>query len=367
MAWHYLQYVLGLKRLGHEVMFIEDSEDYPACYDPTTNSVGDDPTYGLAFTDQAFKRLGLGDAWAYYNAHTRRWMGSAGDSAVAFCRTADLLLNVSGVNPLRDWTARIPVRALIDTDPVFTQVRHLTDSAARSRASAHTDFFSFGELFENGESRIPNDGIAWRATRQPIVLDAWPLTEAPANGRFTTVMLWDSYPAVEHDGRRFGVKAESFARIVDLPRHVSLPLEIALGSVAARRRELVEAGWLLRNPLEVTYDPWIYQQYLQQSRGEISVAKQGYVAGCSGWFSERSAGYLASGRPVIVQDTGFSKFLPTGVGLHSFRDLEGAIDAIHRVEANHDLECRRAREIAEEYFDANRVLPAMLESMVNFS
>jgi hypothetical protein len=181
MAWHHLNYTLGLARLGHEVLFLEDSDDYESCYDPSTHQVGADPTYGLKFAAQAFGRLGLSDKWAYYDAHTRQWLGAAAERAVGFCEQADVLVNVSGVNPVRPWLENIPVRALIDTDPVFTQIRHLTDAAARSRATQHSAFFSFGELIATPQSAIPDDHFPWQPTRQPLVLDAWPFAPGPSN------------------------------------------------------------------------------------------------------------------------------------------------------------------------------------------
>jgi len=145
MAWHHLQYVLGLVRLGHDAWFVEDSDDYPGCYDPARHVVDADPTYGLAFAARAFRRLGLTERWAYHDAHGGGWMGPAADRAPEVCRSADLVLNLSGVNPLRPWLAEVPRRALVDTDPVFTQLRHLHDAGARAGAALHTHFFSFGE------------------------------------------------------------------------------------------------------------------------------------------------------------------------------------------------------------------------------
>jgi hypothetical protein len=361
MAWHHLQYVLGLKRLGHEVLFLEESDDYPSCYDPTTHQVGTDPTYGLQFTKQAFDRLGLDAHWAYYDAHRTQWHGPAAGQVDDFCYDADVLLNISGVNRLVYSLQRIPVRALVDTDPAFTQIRNLTNETARSRAVQHNAFFSFGEAIETGQSTIPNDGFRWQATRQPVVLDAWPMSDGPSHGPFTTVMQWESYPPVEFERGRFGMKSESFDMIRDLPRRVASPLEIALGGETAPRRELQLRGWRIADPLSVTRDPWTYQAYLRSSRGEFSVAKHGYVASGSGWFSERTACYLAMGRPAVIQDTGFSKHIPCGAGLWAFHDTETAAHAIEEVEADYHRQCGVARELAAGYFDSQTVLRSLLE------
>lgn len=362
MAWHYLQYAMGLRDLGHDVYFIEDSDDFPGCYDPSRHVTDEDPTYGLGFARRTFRVVGLDDRWAYHDAHTATWHGPRAEDAVGICREADVLLNISGANPLRPWLMDVPERVFIDTDPVFEQIRQLTVSERRERAEAHTSFFTFGVNLPRGRSRTPDDGLLWRPTRQPVVLDAWPVEPAPKDGRITTVMQWDSYPAREYDGRRYGMKSESFQPYIDLPSRTDAILELALGSESAPREMLRERGWKLRNPLEVTRTPWSYQRYLQESRAELGIAKHGYVAGWSGWFSERSAAYLASGRPVVAQDTGFTDWLDAGQGLLAFRDPEGAVQALQSLEEDYAEHCRAARKLAEEEFDAGTVLTELLDA-----
>jgi hypothetical protein len=360
LAWHHLQYVMGLAALGHDVYFLEDSDDYVSCYNPVRDAMDVDPGYGLAFAERCFERVGLGDRWCYHDAHAGRWHGPCGDDMPALCGRADLLLNLSGVNPLRPWCLEVPVRALVDTDPAFTQVRHLQDPAALQLARRHTAFFSFGENFGRPGCTVPDDGLPWRPTRQPVVLGAWPVSPGPRRGKLTTVMQWDSYKARVYGGRRFGMKSDSFGPYEGLPQRSGRVFELALGSASAPRERLRALGWELRNPLEVTRNLWIYQEYLSQSCAEFAVAKHGYVTTRSGWFSERSAGYLASGRPVVVQDTGFSSWLPTGRGVLAFRGADEALAAIQSVGSDYDAHCRSARDIAEEYFDAHKVLPQLI-------
>ena len=360
LVWHHLQYVTGLHGLGHDVLFVEDSDDYPSCYDPSRHVVDTDPSYGLRFAADAFERAGVGGLWAFYDNHTGRWLGPAAGRARAFCESAEVVLNLSGVNPLRDWVAGAPVRALVDTDPAFTQIRHLEDEAARSRALGHTAFFTFGENFGRPGGSIPDDGLPWKPTRQPITLDAWEVTEGPETGPFTTVMQWDSYPPREHGGRRFGMKSESFARFLEIPGACSETFELALGTADAPRDSLSARGWRICNPLEIAKDPPAYQRYIRSSKGEFSVAKHGYMASRSGWFSERSAAYLASGRPVAVQDTGFTDWMETGLGVVPFSTFEEAVDAVARISSDYRKHCHAARRIAAEYFDAAAVLPALL-------
>jgi hypothetical protein len=365
LAWHHLQYVLGLARLGHDVYFIEDSDDYASCYDPARDLVDTDPTYGLNFITHAFAQLDLHNRWAYHDAHASRWHGPAATRALDICAAADLLLNLSGVNPLRDWALNIRARAFVDTDPAFTQIRHLTDAAARALAAQHTAFFTFAENIRRDDCLVPADGFAWQPTRQPVVLDAWPLTPGRDGGMWTTVMQWDSYRALEYAGRLYGMKSESFAQYVELPARAGHVFELALGSASAPRALLREKGWTLRDPLEVTRDPWTYQRYLQESKAEWSVAKHGYVASRSGWFSERSAAYLASGRPVLTQQTGFSEWLPTGAGLLAFSTPDEACDGIQEINRRYDFHCRAARRTAADFFDARRVLSSLIERAVS--
>jgi hypothetical protein len=367
LAWHHLQYVLGLHRLGHDVYFIEDSGDSPACYDPSRHVTDEDPSYGIRFTAAAFDRLGLGDRWAYFDAHAAQWLGPCAAQAVQLCKTADVILNVSAVNVIRPWMADVPVKALIDTDPAFTQIRHMTDTSAREQATRHTHFFTFGENFGKPGCSLPDDGFPWQPTRQPIVLDAWKVTLGKPDSRFTTVMQWDSYQSRDFDGRHYGMKAESFDAVIGIPRQTDKPLELAIGSANAPRQRLEHHGWHLRDPLQVTKDPWTYQQYIRDSFAEFSVAKHGYVASNSGWFSERSACYLASGRPVIVEDTGFGGWLTPGAGVLSFRDADSALQCIESVIAEYDKHCRVARQVAEECFAAPRVLGSMVEDLISIS
>ncbi len=360
MAWHHLQYVLGLHRMGHDVLFAEDSDDYPSCYDPSRDVTDSNPNYGLRFCDSLFRKVDLPDQWCYYDAHQNSWLGPGAANALSSFADADLLLNLSGICPLRSWAEQVPIRVFVDTDPVFTQVRHLTNPDKRFRAEQHNKFFTFGENIPLGRSESPDDKFAWQATRQPIVLDLWPVTPAPSERAFTTVMQWDSYPPAEWAGRRYEMKSKSFESFLDLPRRTSALLELALGSPTAPRERLTSYGWQLRDPLEVTRDPWTYQAYVQASRGEFAVAKQGYVVVRSGWFSERSAGYLASGRPCVLQDTGFSVHIPCGSGLIAFSTPEEAIAGIEAVQSNYERHCHAARQVAQEFFDADKVLERLL-------
>jgi hypothetical protein len=369
MAWHHLQYVAGLARLGHQVWFVEDSGDDPwaACYDPSRGTTDADPSYGLEFARNAFELLGLPDCWAYFDAFESRWHGPRREDIEAVCAGADLLINLSGSNPLRPWTAGISRRIYLDTDPVFTQVRHLADDRRRRLAAAHNVFFTFGENITRPGHGIPDDGFPWQPTRQPVVLDLWPQGSGIGDGRFTTVMQWDNsiqdVPR-QFEGRRYGRKAESFAAYADLPMRCDATFEIGLGGKDAPRGRLGNLGWILRDPLEVTRDPSTYREFIAASLAEFSVAKEGYVTARSGWFSERSAAYLASVRPVVVQDTGFTDWLDTDGGVLAFKDLDEACAAVEDVMARYEFHCHQARRVAACYFDSTTVLRSLLDRVM---
>ena len=360
IAWHHLQYVVGLAQLGHNVCFIEDSDDFPSCYDPARNVTDADPGYGLRFAHDAFARLGLPDRWAYFDAHRNVWRGPAGRRGPEICAAADIVLNLSCVTPLRSWFEHVPVRVLVDTDPVFTQVRHLQKPDARRMAADHTAFFSFGERIGQPDCTIPPDGFPWAPTRQPLVLDAWTPSIGDPGGPLTSVMLWGSYAPVQHEGTLYGMKAQSFDPFMTLPRRCTERFELAMGSDEEPRRQLESRGWTVTDPRDATRDPWTYQRFIARSKAEFSVAKHGYVISRSGWFSERSLSYLASGRPVIVQDTAFPQELRRSRGILAFSTAEEALMQIAALNEDYEGRCRDARAVAEEYFAAGEVLSQLL-------
>lgn len=361
MAWHHLQYVIGLKNMGHQVLFLEDSDCFASCYNPIMYEVTTDPSYGLQFCKHLFTKYNLQYNWSYYDEHTNSWFGLSKRAVETFCNKADVVLNLSGINPIREWWSNIPARFYIDTDPAFTQIKHLTNNGTLEAAKGHTHFSTFGENFGKAICSVPYDGFDWKPTRQPVVLSKWNISQPKTNCRWTTVMQWDSYKSLVYKGSVYGMKSAEFDAYIDLPSKVQDNFELALGSQSAPKQKLEAAGWKITDPLAVTLTTETYQQFISNSKGEWSVAKQGYVVTNSGWFSERSAVYMASGRPVIIQDTGFSDFLPVDSGLLTFTNMAEAISCIEEVNRNYGKHCNKAREIVEEYFDSNKVLSQLLK------
>lgn len=364
LAWHHLQYVLGLKAMGHKVLFLEDSDNYPACYHPDHFSFTTDPFYGLSFLSALFEQFDLQDHWSYFDAHTNQWFGANDKTAKSFCQAADVVINLSGMNPLRDWWQKIPVRLYIDTDPVFTQINHLTKPDRMTLAKGHTHFASFGENIGRADCLIPDDGFRWLPTRQPVFVNAWKVSAPVPTGKWTTVMQWDSYAPVEFNGRQFGMKSASFPDYVSIPVAVpSESFELALGGSTAPRTNLERMGWSITDSHQQTKTPKRYQEYISHAKGEWTVGKQGYIVANSGWFSERTLSYMASGKPVIVQDTGFTGFLPTGNGLFAFSTKAEVVAAIEKVNSDYSFHANAARKLVESCFDSQMVLKALLDSL----
>jgi hypothetical protein len=308
-------------------------------------------------------KLGLGGRWIYRSAPDASYHGVTAAEAKQICADADVFLNVSGCGWLRPEYQAIPKKIFLDTDPLFTQVGLEAASAdVVERVRAHDFHFTFAENINGADCRIPKAGLDWIPTRQPIVLDWWPVS---AGGElFTTVMNWVSYKGIEYAGETWGQKDVEFLKFVDLPAQTTQKFEIAMGRGQGMKRPtemLVSKGWRIIEPDERLPDPWSYREYLRQSRGEWSVAKEGYVKSRSGWFSCRSACYLALGRPCVLQDTGWSKFYRTGDGLLAFDTIEEAHAGIEEVNADYAHHSAEARQLAAEQLDAPKVLSAMLK------
>jgi hypothetical protein len=355
-SWHHLQYLVGFRRLGHEVTFFEDYGWLNSCYDPARNDMTADPGYGISYLLRLLRSHGLEDHWCYL-AEDGASYGMPRERLAQLCHECDVYFNLSGIN----WIPELEQcrrRVLVDTDPVFTQIGGHGLGGPFSRYHA---LFTYGENVHRPCCDMPTGGARWLPTRQPVVLDQWPADIGDPSAPFTTVVNWSAFGDRTHEGRVYGQKDREFEPFFSLPRLTGEAMEMTVGAPSAVRERLTDGGWQLADPLEITRDPWTYQRYVQTSRAEFGVAKHGYVSTHCGWFSDRSSAYLATGRPAIVQDTGFSDFLPHGEGLLAYRTPDEAVTAIRRLADNYDAHCRAARALTEEYFDARWVLTDLLE------
>jgi hypothetical protein len=353
VTWCSLMYMLGLRALGHEVMYIEDTGE--CIYDPVADAISEDPSFGTQYINDALAPFGFGDRWSFVN-YDRSYHGLPHGSVKAFCADADLFINLSGGSWFwRDEYVRIPRKVFIDSDPVFTQL------AIAKGEQWYVNFFrGFDRLFTFGAnigteaSDVPTSGFTWHKTWQPVTTALWQTGAPPATDRFTSVMTWKIESFTDVDGN----KDREFVKFIDLPARA--PDRFAL-AVNGPQRLLREHGWAPVDAMRVSRTPAEYRDFIQASKAEFGVAKHAYVSRRSGWFSDRTECYLAAGRPAVVQDTGWSAHLPSGTGLVGFSTPEEALEGVARVERDYAAHARSASEIAREHFDASRVLPPLLE------
>jgi hypothetical protein len=364
VAWDYGQYALGLERMGWDVYYLEDT-GWQA-YDPRKGEYGPDYSYGVQFLARSLARLSptLADGW-----HVRTMDGQTHglDSSrfASLVANADLFLNVSGGTLLRDAYMACPRKVLIDSDPGWNHFVNFPKWDANpgwqgsNGYRAHDYFFTYAERIGQPDCELPDLGIAWQPTRPPVVMDRW--ERKPPGNTWTTVMTWNNFrQPINANGKCYGTKELEFGRIESLPRRVPAHFELAVGGASPPMDHWRTLGWSVIDSHTISGTMDEYREYVETSRGEFSVAKNVYAATRSGWFSCRSVCYLAAGRPVVVQDTGFSKFIPTGEGLLTFNSLEEAVEAVSAIEGNYPFHQNRAREIARAYFDSTVVLSQLL-------
>ncbi len=358
-VWVFLQFVLGLRRLGHEVLYVEEIA--------AKDCIGDDwqrvpfgSSANLGLFNGIVQRHALHGQAALLHADGE-YAGMSAAEVARWADGADLVLNLSGRLHAPALLRAARRRVYVDLDPGFTQIWQAGYGADMNLAG-HDAYATVGLNLGQPECPVPTLGLAWRPILPPVVLEEWLPSGTPGDA-YTTVADWRGYSPVEWDGVWYGQKSDEFLRLIDLPGRVACQLEICL-AIHPDEPDLPRlraAGWRLSDPRACTGDEHAYRQYVRGSRGEFSVAKHGYIVGRTGWFSDRTACYLAAGRPAVVQDTGIAPHLPLGEGLLTFDDVDGAAAALHAVESDWDGHARAARALAERYFDSDRVLNQLLD------
>jgi hypothetical protein len=350
-GWAVLQYLYGLRGLGHDVALVEPLR---------TKGGSPDPAVIDYFHSLDLPR----DRSALLVPGSKTTIGMPYETIVEFASGADLLLNISGMLADERILGEIPLRAFLDLDPGFNQVWSLTGEDMGF--GRHTHFVSVGQLLGTPSCRVPTCGLPWITTLPPVALDHWPVADAPTSAAFTTVGHWRSYGSIEHEGVSYGQRAHSLRQLIELPREALGPFELALGIHPDEKDDLLalrRTGWQLVDPDDVAGSPERYADYIRRSFAELGVAKSGYVNSHSGWFSDRSACYLASGHPVLAQETGFGEVLPVGEGLLPFTTVADAAAAVEAIRSDPEVHRGRARELAEDLFDARKVLSKLLTEL----
>jgi hypothetical protein len=371
VTWDYIQYPLGFHLLGHDVYYIEDTMQYSRYQSPGQN--WDDPSDSVQYLKETMERFGLGERWAYRDIATGNCYGMSLTRVLEVCETADLFINISASTFLREEYLKIPKRALIDSDPMFTQVQDWDDSdpekslAEIKKVFSHYNYlFTFGENINAGDCKIPTYELTWIPTRQPVCLEHWHPDKKEKRTAFTTVMNWSTRKKLIYLNEEWGQKDVEFEKIFQVPNQFrKAPFEIIVADSSKKLdyQELANAGWKTYDPLEKINNIDDYRSFIESSLGEFSVAKETYVKSNSGWFSCRSACYLAAGRPVVVQETQWSKYIPSGAGLLSFSDTTSAINSLEAVFTDIEKHSKSAKEVAHEYFDSNKVLADMISRL----
>jgi len=366
-AWQVLHYLAGLRALGFDVYFYEDTRHVEDAFDPVRGLSDIDYDYGCTFAGQLLARFGFADRWVFHDVRRDRFAGLDRDATETLFREARVLINAGGVHHFTPAQRSDKTNVYIDMDPAFTQLRLAGgDGALAALVGEHDRLFTFGENIGSARCTIPAGSFEWRPTRQPVALEHWPVRDAVADAAFSTIGRWDSGGRdVEIDGQLYTWrKRTEWQKLMPLPGRSGARFDIAMDVHDPLDRAQLEAhGWQLTDPVALSSDPDAYRAFIQSSAGEITTAKDVNVRLRSGWFSDRSACYLASGRPVITQDTAFGDLLPTGEGLFAFHTLEEAVAAVAAVRAAPERHGRAARRIAEDYFAAEKVLGALLSEL----
>jgi len=367
-TWQFLQYLLGFRRLGWDVLFLDQLEP-SMCVDRAGQPCPVDRSENVRYFRCVMERYGLGDSYALMVDGGSRFLGLSREAVLDRVRGSALLLNVMGFLTDEAILATARRRVFLDTDPGFGQMWQ--DLGLHDPFRGHDDFVTIGHNIGRPDCAIPTCGLAWITTPQPVVLEEWP-TVAPAIGcseraAFTSVASWrGAYGPIEYRGETYGLRVHEFRKFAPLPRLTARRCELALSIDPSEERDLAllnENGWALVDPGVVAADPWIYRAYVQGSHAEFMVAKNMYVRANSGWFSERSICYLASGKPVLAQDTGLAGLYPSGEGLLTFSTLEEAAAGAAELARDYDRHARAARRIAEEHFDSDVVLGRLLRHL----
>lgn len=358
LSWA-LQYLRGLDAHGHEVYVVEKAHYPRACYNPDQKAMTDDPAAGLRIVGDLLQANGLGERWCMAD-HRGRYHGMPASRLDDLFKTADLFIDCGSHGSWLDRAADLPCRVLIDGEPSYTQIRWQALAASGQDPPGYDFYFTNGLLYGTPGCDAPTLGKTWRPIPNPVDTGFYQPLPPPRVNKLTTVMNWSAHQTVEYKGRSLGQKDAEFERFIGLPGRTGTRMELAVAGNAPNER-LESHGWHVRDAHEVTKTLDSYRAYIRGSAGEFGVCKQVFVATRNGWFSDRSAAYLASGRPVILQDTGFSEVLPTGAGLLAVNSEDEAAAAIGSVFADYGTHADAARRIAVEYLDAKKVMGGLLD------
>ena len=360
-TWAVLQYLIGLQELGHEVFFVEPVTQKSI----TPAGIAFEHSVNADYFRRVIAEFSLERNSALLLEGTRQTVGLPYEALEQITGRADVLINVSGMLTVEALTAGIPLRVYLDLDPAFNQLWH-SAYGIDMRFDAHNRFVTVGNAVGRQDCTVPTCGVEWITTLQPAVLNQWPPGGDIGYDGLTTIANWRGYGSIDHEGVFYGQKAHSMREYIELPKLTDEKFMPALAIHPEETNDLTalaDNNWKIIDPSQVADTPTNYRQFVQQSKAEFGIAKSGYVASRCGWFSDRSVCYLASGRPVIAQDTGFSDFLPTGSGLFAFSNRDEVLESIDAMNIDYEAHSRAARDLANEFFDSKKVLTKLLRGV----
>jgi len=362
VTYQFLHYLIGLRRLGYDPFYIEDSGRW--VYDPRLNDLSPDASGNVDAVAPVLQAHGFGDRWSFRgNYPGGQSYGMTDEQRLQLYREADGFLNVTGAQEIRDEQRACKRRVYVESDPFASQVKVAKgDAGMIATLAAHDTLFTFGENIGAPDCGVPLEKFCWLPTRQPVALELWDHA-LPAGTTYNTITTWHNRGKdLEYRGQTwYWTKDREFEKFLELPRKCPARFELAATVDAQVKARLQQHGWQQTDSIEISRGIDRYRGYIQQARAEFTVARDQYVRPNTGWFSDRSACYLAAGRPVITQETGFSNILPTGKGLFGFNNLDDILRAVDCIERDYEGNCRAARAIAAEYFAADKVMASLMD------
>jgi hypothetical protein len=363
VTYQFLHYLVALRRLGYDAYYVEDSGRW--IYDPRINDLSPDASGNIDAVAPILEQHGFAGRWGFRGAYPDgQCYGMSEGEILRLYREADAFLNVTGAQEIREEHFACPRRIYVESDPFAAQIKVAQgDQNTIRMLAAHDTHFTFGENLGQPDCSVPLEQFRWLPTRQPVLLDMWENPYGIEGASYRTITTWHNKGKdVEYQGDvYYWTKDREFEKFLDLPRRRAIPFELAAGVDENVRELLRDHGWQQVSSVEVSAHVDRYRTYIQRSRAEFTVARDQYVRPNTGWFSDRSGCFLAAGRPVITQETGFSKFLPTGKGLFPFRIMDDILHAVDTIESDYEGSCRAAREIAAEYFAAEKVVGSLMD------
>ncbi len=367
VIWQHIHYIVGLQRLGHEVYYIEDSARLP--YNPQTFEVNNEFDYAAQLLEQLSREFQFERRWGF----CARYLPGNPTAGIPLkkirrlYREVDAILNICGTQEFNDDLLVSDRILYVESDPGVEQIK--IDRRVKSTADylkRHHALFTFGENVGTADFPVPAHGLRWLPTRQPVVTDLWRTRRSPAPvSVFTSIANWSTsgLKDITWRGQKYlWSKSLEFLRFVAAPKKSGEPFELATDIKDQKIRKKFEGnGWRFTSPLQLSVDYWLYRDYIRRSKAEFTVAKDQYIRLRSGWFSDRSACYLAAGRPVITQDTGFTDHYGNDGGLFAYDSLGQIVEAVKMINADYAFHSRAARNTARETFEATKVLASLLE------